>query len=31
MYNIHGNVWVDRFMVYGFVLVRRARSREFVT
>ena len=22
MYNIHVNVWVDRFMVYNFVLVR---------
>jgi len=31
MYNIHVNVWVDLFMVYGFVLVRGARSREFIT
>ena len=22
MYNIHVNVWVDRFMIYDFVLVR---------
>ena len=22
MYNIHVNIWVDRFTIYGFVLVR---------